>query len=117
MDDGARVTAVCGILDRCRIPLYGFTPFENLAGKLLPCSKAGLLPPDARTVMVGAFPYYSGPHKGNLSKYAMPKDYHGIVMGMLAAAAEALGREFPGFVFAPFCDASPIPEVLASLYA
>ncbi|MDR1465078.1 MAG: DUF1730 domain-containing protein [Oscillospiraceae bacterium] len=70
------------------------------------------LPPAA--CLVAAFPYrlpeacYPG---RNLSRYAVPPDYHRIVGARLAAAGAALAERFPGAAFPWFCDNSPLPEV------
>ena len=98
--------------------IFGVAPFEALSEGLIECSAKRRLPKKAASVIVSVFPYFSGMHApANISKYAMPEDYHGIVGDMLSRAAQALGDAFPGNGFVPFCDASPIPEVEAARLA
>lgn len=104
--------AVSAIIDECGFPLYGFVSFSSLAPHLRECAAACRLPVGASTVIIAAFPYFSGnPAGGNLSKYAMPEDYHLLVGARLGVAAKRLSARFPGCRFEGFTDNSPIPEV------
>lgn len=117
--DGAEtLKTVSNTLEACGIPLFGFVSFAELAPHLLPCAAARRLPADARTVVIAAFPYFCGNSEGaNLSKYAMPEDYHLLVGARLRAAAERLAALYHGRSFESFCDSSPIPEVSAACRA
>jgi epoxyqueuosine reductase len=98
--------------------LYGVAAFGELRGGLIGCSGLRRLPEKAASVIVCAFPYFTGIHPdANISKYAMPEDYHIVVGGMLRAAVQSLAAAFPAGSFVPFCDASPIPEVEAARLA
>lgn len=65
--------------------------------------------PDAKSVIMCAFNYFSGSGTGNISKYARGADYHRVIKGKLERLCgrikEELGREFSHFIF---CDNSPL---------
>ena len=72
----------------------------------------------AKSVIVCAFPYYVGDfQQRNLSLYAMPPDYHAIIMQKLTMAANALSGVFAGSSFRPYVDVSPLCEVQAAVSA
>lgn len=97
---------------------WGVAAFDELKPYLIDCSAKKRLPEKAVSVLVGLFPYYTGgAAHANLSKYAMPRDYHLVVGEILAGACEKLRLAFPGSAFSPFCDASPLPEVRAAALA
>jgi epoxyqueuosine reductase len=97
---------------------WGVAGFENLWSRLIDCAARKRLPERAASVITALFPYYSGDHRGaNLSKYAMPRDYHIVVGKILATAQQNLAQAFPLYQFAAFCDASPMPEVEAARLA
>lgn len=95
----------------------GFCPYEAVL-PLLPVRSQSRIPSGARTVIFGLFPYYIGeyPHR-NISRYAVPDDYHLLAGGLLESCAEALGKMFPGHAFVPFVDSSPIREVQGAYLA
>lgn len=104
------------ILTGLGIPDAGAVSFSSCE-PLLSCRAAERIPPGARTVIVCLFPYLvpdQGPR--NISRYAAGPDYHRVAGNMLAAACEALEREF-SHRFVPFVDNSPIREVDAALRA
>lgn len=113
------------LLRTAGLPLYGFCPFETVAGRLLPCRAkermGAAFPADspARTVIVAAFPYRfpDDGERGNLSRYARVPDYHTAAGGVLETAAARLRAAFPGKTFVPLIDNSPIPEVYAAASA
>ena len=109
---------VLSVMRECGIPASGVAAFAALRGNLIPCAGLRRLPAEPAAVIVSLFPYYSGTHPdANLSVYAIPEDYHTIVGAYLGRAAETLRAEFPGRIFTPFCDASPVPEVEAARLA
>ena len=115
MNDAGRID---GLLKSAGIVLWGVAGFEAVAPRLIGCSARRRLPERAAAVIVALFPYYSGGHEdGNISKYAMPRDYHIIAGEMLKNAAAALRAAYPACAFEPFCDASPVPEVEAARLA
>lgn len=89
----------------------GFCPFPDLL-PLLEVRSRARIPGGARTVIFALFPYYTGPlpHR-NLSRYAVPDDYHAVAGGMLQSVCLALEELFPGERFVWFVDSSPIREV------
>ncbi len=102
--------------DEAGLPLHGFCRFEEIRPYLLSCRAASRIPAAACTVIIALFPYRfpddGGPR--NLSFYACVPDYHRVAGDVLRRAAGQLARCYPAFVFEPFIDNSPIPEVRAA---
>jgi epoxyqueuosine reductase len=97
---------------------FGFADFERISHSLIPCSKLKNIPQNAKTVISFLFSYYSGEFENsNLSKYAIPSDYHITILAKLEKAAQLLKEKFTDFEFVPFCDSSPIPEVYTAALA
>lgn len=98
---------------------WGMCPFSLLSDSLLHCRKKELLPENSRTVICVLFPYLldSYDKRRNISRYAVPEDYHKTVNYLLSRMAETLGEAFPGCSFVPFADNSPIPEVKAAAFS
>ncbi len=116
-DEERREDALCRvarIMQSCGMPLWGACGFAAFSERLLPCRAKGRLPEQARSILCALFPYALEERAHNISRYAMPPDYHGIVMDMLEAAVRALSAVFPSHRFVPFADNSPIPEVAAA---
>lgn len=72
--------------------------------------KAAALCPEARTVLVAAFPYYAGDRPGNLSLYARGEDYHRVLLRKLDTVCEFLAGKYPVESFFAGADNSPLPE-------
>ena len=84
---------------------------------LLECRAKARLPENARSVIVCAFPYYTGEWEGrNLSRYAIVPDYHRVIVSLLEPVCRQLAADF-GEAFVPFADNSPIREVDAAARA
>jgi epoxyqueuosine reductase len=105
------------VMEQCGMAHWGACEFEPFRTRLLPCRGKALLPKNAKSILCALFPYYVHLGEHNVSRYAAPPDYHGIVGGMLQNAAKALAECFPNFHFVPFADNSPIPEVSAAARA
>lgn len=104
------------ILARHRINSYGVCDYQGIS-RFLPCRNREWIPENARSVIVCAFPYYTGEHPGaNVCKYAMVPDYHFVVRKILNEAASEL-RETFGASFVGFTDVSAIPEKECALAA
>ncbi len=99
-------------------------PFKNIlpcgvcsfadVGDLKNCRARARIPENAQSVIMYLFPYYLGEEYyagSNISKYAVPEDYHNIAGEYLNKAAEELKKEYPQNTFVAFCDNSPIYEV------
>lgn len=91
---------------------WGGVAYARLEPVMSPAAreKAESLCPGARTVLVAAFPYFSGEIAGNLSVYARGRDYHLVVPNRLDAVCGLLRREHPGHTYLPAADSSPLPE-------
>lgn len=64
--------------------------------------------PDAKSIIMCVFSYYSGNHPGNIAKYARGKDYHKVVPAKLNAMVELLKPSYPDMQSYIFCDNSPM---------
>lgn len=97
--------------------LVGVCKYED-ALPLIECRAQKRLPENAKSIIVMLFPYYAGEYPNrNVSRYAMPDDYHGIAAGYLNAFADVLREAHPAHEFAAFVDVSPIREVRAAALA
>lgn len=98
----------------------GVCAFSDLSDNLFKCAALKRLPENAKSVIVYLFPYYLGEkyyEKINISKYAVPDDYHITALSYLKQAAKELKTKYPQFEFEPFCDNSPLNEVKAAVLA
>ncbi len=78
----------------------------------LDCRARSRIPEGARSIIVLAFPYYSGEHpKKNISRYAMIPDYHLVAGEYLRRICEKLRETYPEQQFEAFVDNSPLREV------
>jgi epoxyqueuosine reductase QueG len=97
--------------------LVGVCGFED-ALPLIQCRAQSRLPQDPKSIITMLFPYYTGAYPArNVSRYALPDDYHGIAAGSLNALVEILRKAHPNHEFAAFVDVSPIREVRAAALA
>ncbi len=95
----------------------GVCSFSFVSDGLLECRAKERLPRNAKSVIVYLFPYYLGEEyyrNINISKYAVPEDYHNIAGKYLEKAVTELKNTFPDNEFVSFCDNSPIDEVKAA---
>ena len=104
------------ILVRNQLRSFGVCDFTRITD-FLPCRNRERIPQDAQSVIVCAFPYYTGEHPGaNVCKYAMVPDYHVVVRQLLNQAAEELSHAFQAS-FVGFTDVSALPERACALAA
>ena len=97
------------ILMRHQIRSFGVCDYQGIS-QFLPCRNREWIPENARSVIVCAFPYYTGEHpEADVCKYAMVPDYHVVVRKILNEAAEELKQEFSAS-FVGFTDVSALPE-------
>lgn len=97
------------ILHAHGIRSFGICDYQGIS-QFLPCRNRERIPQQARSVIVCAFPYYTGEHKyANVCRYAMVPDYHVVVRQLLNEAAEELEQVF-GASFVGFSDVSALPE-------
>ena len=95
----------------------GICSFESI-GELIPCRAKERIPENAKSVITYLFPYWLGEdfyRKSNISKYAVPNDYHIIVGEYLKKITDELRNQYPDNTFEYFCDNSPINEVRAAV--
>ena len=104
------------ILEKHQIFSYGVCDYNGIS-EFLPCRNREWIPQEAKSVIVCAFPYYTGEHPGaNVCKYAMVPDYHYVVRQILNQAAEELREAFSAS-FVGFTDVSALPERECALAA
>lgn len=104
------------ILEKHQIHSFGICDYGKIT-HFLPCRNREWIPEHARSVIVCAFPYYTGEHPGaDVCKYAMVPDYHYVVRQLLNAAAQDLQQVFHGS-FVGFTDVSALPERECALAA
>ena len=94
-----------GILLCAPIPLSACRVLREY--KLL---RAGFSSLDSLTAVMLAVPYLTAVEKGNLSSYAVPRDYHGFFDSLFDEILPALRERFPTASFCGFADDSPIDE-------
>jgi len=74
----------------------------------------GICEHEGKTVIAAAFPYLL-PEKyfpgRNVSRYAVPRDYHGVCGARLERACALLRGAFPGEEFHWHCDSTALPEI------
>jgi len=101
----------------CDLLPVGICSFEAIKNDLISCRALSRIPENARSVIVYLFPYYLGEEyykDRNISKYAVPDDYHKICGEYLRKAVSMLKNDYPENSFEYFCDNSPINEVKAA---
>lgn len=99
---------------------FGVCDFSEVSKFLVNCSAKSRIPENAKSVIVYLFPYYLGEEfykNSNISKYAVPQDYHLVLKKYLEKAAEELKEQNPDNEFQWFCDNSPLPEVYSAVLA
>lgn len=73
-------------------------------------ARAGLSPTEGSVIML-ALPYrMPDEEEANISRYAIPADYHHVVKEIFARLTAALSAQWPEAKFAGFADHSPIDE-------
>lgn len=92
----------------------GLPPFlgEAVWAELAP--KLEAICPGAKTILVGAFPYYAGDTPGNLSLYCRGEDYHLVLGRRLQTVVDGLAQQHPDHHFIPGADNNPVPELAAA---
>ncbi len=97
------------IMDKFNIKHYGICDFKKV-NATIPCSKSKFLPTTPKSVITCLFPYYTNdfPNR-NVSRYAIPNDYHDIVSKILNDICDELKNAYNSN-FTAFCDISPIDE-------
>lgn len=98
---------------------WGLCPFSAVSDSLLDCRRKELLPAEPKTVICILFPYLLEDYRENrnISRYAVPEDYHLILGRLLSDMCSELKDKFRDCEFVPFADNSPIPEVKASAFS
>ncbi len=68
-----------------------------------------------QSVIMLLVPYYSGEYEGrNISRYAVPRDYHLYFKGLYSRVEGCLKEKYPEYSFKGFSDHSPIGETYAA---
>ncbi len=107
------------LAESCGCTQWGLCPFSAVSDSLLDCRKKELLPEKGETVICVLFQYLLGSYgeERNISRYAVPEDYHLVLGKLLSRMAERLKEDFSGCEFAAFADNSPVPEVKACAFS
>ncbi len=113
------------MFDLSKIPYSDVLPmgvcsFKKLQSNLIECRALERIPQNAKSVIVVLFPYYLGEEfyeNLNISKYAVPTDYHEICGKYLKEITAFLEKAYSEAEFQYFCDNSPINEVMAACFA
>ena len=108
---------IFGLLRRSGLRDWGICSFEQVRGSLLDCRAKSRIPENARSVLMTVFPYFTPCGAHNISRYAIPPDYHTAAGEYLDRACGLLREAFPDQEFVWFADNSPIPEVRAAALA
>ena len=69
---------------------------------------------DTGSALVFLAPYYTGDYGGNVSLYAVPRDYHIYFSRLFGELCALLTSFFPDCAFHGFADHSPVDEVHAA---
>jgi len=80
----------------------------------------GVCEHEGRFVISAAFPYLLPEERcagRNISRYAVPRDYHGVCGARLEKACALLSAAFPGEEFRWHCDSTSLPEVALAIKA
>lgn len=88
---------------------FGIIPYEQ--AELRTLTKKYFVNFVPSSVVMFIFPYFSGKHSGNLSKYAMSQDYHIYANQELSNICNVLKQQFSDNNFLSFVDSSPLDEV------
>lgn len=107
------------ISENCGCTQWGICPFSAVSDSILDCRKKEMLPAEPKTVICILFPYLLEAYgeKRNISRYAVPEDYHLILDRLLSDMCRELKDRFNDCEFVSFSDNSPIPEVKASAFS
>ena len=98
----------------------GVCSFSDISEFLIDCRAKARIPEGAKSVIVYLVPYFLGEENYidlNISRYAVPPDYHTVVNKYLDEAVKELKKAFGEYDFQSFCDNSPVPEVRAAALA
>lgn len=107
------------ILENCGCTQWGLCPFYAVEDSILDCRNKERLPQNSQTVICVLFPYLLESYEEgrNISRYAVPEDYHLVLGKLLSDMCSGLKEAFKECEFVPFADNSPIPEVKASAFS
>ncbi|WP_455542567.1 tRNA epoxyqueuosine(34) reductase QueG [Intestinibacter sp.] len=70
-----------------------------------------LIMKDAKSIIVCAFPYYTGEYQdANISKYCYGEDYHNVTKQILTDICVKIEKEIPQFKYEIFADNGPLVD-------
>lgn len=112
------LSAVAPLLAAEGLDCFGLIPLSACrVGRAYLLERQGISPNAEGSVLMMALPYYTPAEGRNLSRYAIPPDYHHIAAALLARLISRLREAFPEGRFAGFADHSPIDERHAAALA
>ena len=111
-------SAISPLLAGEGLDYFGLLPLSACRmGRTYLLERQGISPAAEGSVLMMALPYYTRAEVRNLSRYAIPPDYHRIAADLFERMIPRLQEIFPGGRFAGFADHSPIDERHAAALA
>ena len=111
-------SAISPLLAAKGLDCFGLLPLSACRmGRIYLLERQGISPATEGSVLMMALPYYTRAEVRNLSRYAIPPDYHRIAADLFEWMIPRLQEIFPGGRFVGFADHSPIDERHAAALA
>ena len=112
------LSAISPLLAAEGLDCFGLLPLSACrTGRTYLLERQGISPDAEGSVLMIALPYYTQAEVRNLSRYAIPRDYHHIAAALFERLIPRLRETFPQGHFAGFADHSPIDERHAAALA
>lgn len=112
------LSAIAPLLAAEGLDCFGLLPLSACRlGRTYLLERQGISPAAEGSVLMMVLPYYTRAEVRNLSRYAVPPDYHHIAAALFERLIPHLKETFPHGRFAGFADHSPIDERHAAALA
>lgn len=106
---------ICELLKKEKIEYFGVIPMSEVRiinESLYERSFTDFTP---KSIIILLVPYYAGEFDGrNISRYAVPRDYHLYFKNLYSRLEAELNEKYPEYSFKGFADHSPIGETYAA---
>lgn len=111
-------SAISPLLAAEGLDCFGLLPLSACRlGRTYLLERQSISPTAEGSALIMALPYYTRTEVHNLSRYAIPRDYHHIAAALFDRLIPRLKETFPRGHFAGFADHSPIDERHAAALA